>query len=388
MGKNKFLILVASVGISGLSQGMLLPVLAIILENSGASAAQNGLHATGIALGTLLVSPFLERPMRKYGFKPIILLGGVLVIGSLIAFPLWKSLTFWFILRMIVGVGDYMLHLSSQTWLTSTLPPHELGKKISIYGLSFGIGFMIGPLMTSLLSINEAIPFIISAILSLCTWLLMFLLPNEFPKELPTEEKDSSIQRYKKVIITGWAILLAPLAYGIIEASLNSNFPVYALRINYSVEQISILLPLFALGGIITQIPLGMLSDKLGGKIVVPSVLGIGGFLFIITSFVEQHYYALFALIFCLGMVIGSTFSLGLKYMSEIIPIHLLPTSNMLFGVAFSLGSILGPTVGGMVIDKINGISLFVLFGMVFLLFFLLNLLFMKQKKGIGQKIS
>lgn len=57
---------------------------------------------------------------------------------------------------------------------------------------------------------------------------------------------------------------MGPLAYGVLEAMLNSNLPVYALRKGWSVADVSFLLPAFAIGGIVTQIPLGILSDKYG----------------------------------------------------------------------------------------------------------------------------
>ncbi|MCY8507807.1 MFS transporter, partial [Bacillus atrophaeus] len=62
------------------SQGMLLPVISIIFETQGESAAVNGLHATGLYIGVLLAAPFMEAPLRKLGFKPLIVIGGALVI--------------------------------------------------------------------------------------------------------------------------------------------------------------------------------------------------------------------------------------------------------------------------------------------------------------------
>ena len=52
------------------------------------------------------------------------------------------------------------------------------------------------------------------------------------------------------------------------------------------------------------------------------------------------------------GMVIGSCFSLGLGFMTDLLPRHLLPAGNILSGIAFSLGSIMGPVLGGVFIEK------------------------------------
>ena len=57
---NKLLlsVLIFIVGISGFSQGMLLPIIAIIFENDGISSSLNGFHAASLYIGILLISPF------------------------------------------------------------------------------------------------------------------------------------------------------------------------------------------------------------------------------------------------------------------------------------------------------------------------------------------
>src|SRR5690606_28070246 len=135
--RARFWILVAIVSISGFSQGMLLPLIAVIFEQDGVSSTLNGLSATGLYIGIIAVAPFMEPQLRKFGFKPLILAGGAMVILALLAFPLWKSVLFWFVLRILIGVGDQALHFSTQTWITSTSPQHKLGRNIAIYGMSF-----------------------------------------------------------------------------------------------------------------------------------------------------------------------------------------------------------------------------------------------------------
>lgn len=207
--KRRFLVLVAIVSISGFSQGMLLPLISVIFERDGVSSSLNGLNATGLYIGTLLISPFIEKPLRKFGYKPIILVGGGLVLLSLALFPLWKSLLFWFILRLVIGVGDNMLHFASQTWITSTARPDQLGKKIAIYGMSFGVGFAVGPLLVPLVDIAEALPFIVSTILCLIAWALVFTVKNDRPEPIDvTSDHTNAWQRYQKTLKYAWVAFL------------------------------------------------------------------------------------------------------------------------------------------------------------------------------------
>ena len=170
------------IALSGFSQGMLAPVIAIIFEQDGISSAINGLHATGIYIGVLLASPFMEKPLQKLGYKKIISIGALIVIITFAAFPVWKSIWFWFILSLIVGIGDNMLHFGTQTWITSFSPVSRRGRNIALYGLFFGVGFAAGPLMARLIAVNEALPFIISAAMSFLVWTLLFFIKNEYPE--------------------------------------------------------------------------------------------------------------------------------------------------------------------------------------------------------------
>jgi MFS family permease len=370
--KIRFSALIILVAVSGFSQGMLLPLIAIIFEQDGVSSGLNGLNATGLYMGILLISPFMEIPLRKFGYKPLIVFGGLSVIIAFLLFPILDSFWFWFILRMIIGIGDHTLHFTTQTWITAFTPVNKRGRNISIYGLSFGIGFAVGPLLTNLIEINRALPFIVASAISLVAWLTVFLLKNEFPDEdLETTNVFGTLLRFKKVAKYAWVAFLPPFGYGFLEASLNGNFPIYALRINMDVQQVSIILPAFAAGSIITQIPLGILSDSLGRKRVLQYALFSGFAIFLTAALIEQTATGLFICFFIAGMLVGSTFSLGISYMTDLLPTQLLPAGNIICGIVFSLGSISGPFFGGLAIQYLPNGNFLLVISIILLLIFI-----------------
>jgi MFS family permease len=361
MNKNfRFWILVSIVAVSGFSQGMLLPLIAVIFEKGGVSSSLNGLNATALYIGILLVSPFMEMPLRKYGYKPVIIIGGGLVIIALGLFPLWKSFWFWFALRLLIGIGDHGLHFATQTWITSSSPIGKRGRNISLYGLFFGIGFATGPLMTPLVNVNEALPFILSSVLCLLSWLFVFTLKNELPDQVfEINSFFQTIKRFKQAFKYGWVAFLPPFSYGFLESSLNGSFPVYALRMDIDVSSVSLVLSGFSIGSIVTQLPLGMLSDQFGRRKILMTVLFLGFFSFMAASLLEHSFIGLFLSFLVSGMVVGSTFSLGISYMTDLVPKKLLPTGNLLCGIFFSLGSLSGPIIGGLFIQFFHRINFF-----------------------------
>lgn len=373
MNKNqlRFWILVSIVAISGFSQGMLLPLIAVIFENNGLSSSLNGLNAAGLYIGILLISPFMEQPLRKFGYKPILIVGGLIVFLSLGLFPLWNSFWFWFVLRLLIGIGDHSLHFAAQTWITSFSPMHKLGRNISLYGLFFGIGFAAGPMMTPLVNTNPALPFILSSILCMIGWLFLFSLKNDFPDQ--TVESDSffqTLKRFSAVWKYAWISFLPPLGYGLLEASLNGSFPVYALRIGIDISDISIMLSSFAIGSILTQLPLGVLSDKYGRRNILTFVIFFGFLTFVTASLLETSTIGLIICFFIAGCLVGSTFSLGISFMADLSPKELLPTGNLLCGMFFSIGSLVGPFLGGIFIQYFHSMSFFHILSTVLFLIF------------------
>ncbi|CAH0130537.1 MULTISPECIES: MFS transporter [Peribacillus] len=380
---NKLLlsVLILIVGISGFSQGMLLPIIAIIFENEGISSSLNGFHAASLYIGILLISPFMEAPLRKYGYKPLILFGGITVIVSLALFPVWKSFWFWFVLRFFIGIGDHTLHFATQTWITAISPIAKRGRNLAIYGLFFSLGFMVGPLMTKLLEINQSLPFIITSILSLLAWSTVFLIRNELPEQDDSESTSflGTLKRFTKVSRIAWVAFLLPFTFGVLEASLNSNFPVFALRSGIDLTAVSIIIPAFSAGTLLTQIPLGMVSDRFGRRKTLLTILISGFAIFTLAGIYSYSVLGLFICFMFGGMMVGSTFSLGISYMADLLPRNLLPAGNLLCSIFFSLGSIGGPFFGGLVIEHIDGGNFFYMISIMLFLVFISLALF-KEK--------
>jgi len=324
----------------------------------------------------------MEQPLRRFGYKPIIMIGGILVFMSLLLFPLWKSVIFWFVLRLFIGIGDHLLHFSTQTWITSFSSKERLGRNIALYGLSFGIGFAAGPLFVPLINIFEGLPFIVSGVLCLTAWSLVFFLDNDFPGHMhETSTMRGTWARFGATIGFAWVAFIPPFSYGFLESSLHAIFPVYALRNQLDVGSVSIILAAFSTGGILSQLPLGALSDRIGRKKVVLLSLFGGAFSFSAAAVLENNSLALIAAFLIAGLFVGSTFSLGISYMADLTPKALLPSGNLLCGIFFSIGSLTGPFMGGVFLEFFNQFSFLWLISFVLLVFSLISLITPKKQQ-------
>lgn len=368
-GRTHYFILIAVVVAAGLSQGLLLPVLAIFLERMGISSSMNGLNAAALYVGSFAMTLVAERLLGWIGFKKLIVSGLVLVMLSLVAFPLIPSVALWFVLRILVGIGDSALHYAAQLWVLMMSTSQNRGRSISLYGMSYGLGFSIGPLGIPLLHYGVAVPFAVLAVLFLVILLVVwFKLPNLKPEKSESGSTQPS-GRYLRSYRLAWFALLPAFLYGYMEAGINSNFPVYGLRSGFTLGEISALLPFVGIGGLVLQLPLGIWSDKFGRKRVL-SIAGIvGGSCFLLVPVAGTNFWAVLILLTIAGGLVGSFFSLGLAYAADILPRLLLPAANVVASFHFNVGSIAGPNVGGAIMETGWNGGFFILLGGLYILF-------------------
>lgn len=379
----RFNILISFVTISGFTQGMLLPLLAILLEDMGVSSSMNGLHATGLYIGVLIASPFMEKPLHRFGYKPMIVTGGALVFISLLLFPVFPSLLAWFILRLGVGIGDHMLNFATQTWITSSTPQYKRGKIIAIYGLFFSLGFALGPFMLKLVKVHQHLPFFLASFFCFVAWIFVLFIQNDHVEQddaIQTIQVQSIFSRFGLTIKLAWLSLLGPFAYGILEAVLHGIFPVYGVRIGYSVDTIAYIIPLFSIATLFTQVPLGTLSDKIGRKKMLAMVTSTGTVIFFLGAVFEHHFFVIILTFIVAGGLLGSLFSMGVSFMTDSLPKQLLPAGNIMCGISFSLGSMIGPYFGGSVIQHFPQVSLFYSLAVMLLVISLLFILFTPKR--------
>lgn len=360
--------------VAGMSQGLLLPLLSVMLEDAGVSSDMNGINSAAMYIGIFFMMFFVEKPVIRFGYKKVIVAGVALVTLSTLLFPFTHSLAIWFVLRMLVGIGDSSLHYATQLWIVSSAPPERRGRFISLYGMSYGIGFSVGPLGINLLPFGRAVPFLVSAVFFAIVLLLVLRMSNEFPER--AEKGATTENRFVRTYRIAWFVLIPGFLYGLMEASMNSNFPLYGMRIDLSQHWISLLLLAFGVGSLILQLPLGIWSDRIGRKPILIACAIIGSIVFLLVPVVGGQIWLLFLLFVIAGGVVGSFYSLGLAYAADLLPRAILPAANVIASIHFSIGSILGPSLGGYGIRYVSVHSVFIFLGAAFMVFALLGFVF------------
>ncbi len=362
------IILVSVCFLGGLYQGMLMPLLSILLEAQGYSAALNGLNTSALYIGILAAAPFMERSLYRFGFKPILITGTLVLAVQLSIFPFLQSYSIWLVLRFCMGLFNHATFYTILIWIGLIAPQGKRGRYLSYFGFAFGLGFSLGPLLAQLRIFSVSVPFLITSGLCLTCTFFICLLKDRPIDTLSAQISDTTLsQRTLKVLSLAWFALLLPLGYGFMESGICASLPIYLTRQAVDSSSISLLLTCFFLSGLITQLPLGRMSDALGRKktFIIIITIGLAGFLG--STIISPHHLTLNLIFFVIsGGALGSLYSLGITYVTDCIPITLYPAGNMLCSVGFGLGCLLGPFIGGLYIDKFSRLNFIWIFVITF----------------------
>jgi MFS family permease len=373
---KRFYILLFILVIAGVTQGLLIPLLTTLLEQKGYSSDLNGLNAAFLYAGIFLMSLICPAIVPRWGYRLSLFVGIGIDFVAIGLIPFFDGLWSWAVLRFIVGIGDSLLHYTTQLWITETVPEQERGKRISQYGFSYGFGFGLGPLGMTLADYGIWVPIGLVEVLLLFSLFLVSRLDHGKIEVEQTEKTAKEKGQLKLIYRVGLVALCPAFLYGYLEAALTGNFPIYGLRIGLSEEWISTLITAFVWGSLLFQIPLGMLADRIGRKKILIIVCALGALGMMMIPPLGANEIWLFLLFVSIGGLVGSLYSLGLSYLTDLLPARYMAVAGAIATIHFSIGSILGPYLGGVLMKWFSAGVLFYFISFVLLIFVALALFY------------
>ncbi|WP_254668846.1 MFS transporter [Brevibacterium sp. CS2] len=136
----------------------------------GAGAAVSGLALTVFALGNTFAVAAVGRWADRLGRRPFILTG-LLILGiSTLALGFSASITMFFVLSVIAGIGAGLLNPSQQAAVADVVGSHRAGGVVlSRYQMAIDTGAIFGPIIAGLLaeSMGYSAAFIASGVVVL-----------------------------------------------------------------------------------------------------------------------------------------------------------------------------------------------------------------------------
>ena len=330
---------------------MILPLFARRFESFGAGVDALGASAMAYALTTTICAPFMGLFADRYGRRPIILLsisayaiafGGYLLAASAWLFILIRGLAGVFTAGLIPAINSAVGDLATED---------RRAQWIGIVSGGAAAGWVVGPLFGGLLydRFGYVVPFAVSIAMELGALLLaLFLIPETYA----VSSRRSSIRlawsgsfRALPALPSFYLILFIFFSVLFAWAFVEPQFMFYAYDdLAWTSAQLGLVMSIFGMACLFSELALGRLSDRLGRKPVL--ILGLALFSVAFFGLVIFRSPTWLLVCFFLGGLGDGMFDPALSaHILDITPAEHTARIMGLKSTAGSLGNMLGPAL-------------------------------------------
>jgi predicted MFS family arabinose efflux permease len=176
---RRLLALMVTAFVDTLGSFLVLALLPFYAEDFGASPQGVGLLVASFAFAQMLSAPLWGRLSDRWGRRPVILLGLLLLIGSFVAFALASSLSMLLVSRLAQGVAAGTVSVVF-AYISESVAPERRTEGIGWVTAATSAAAMIGPVIGSLAGrLDPRYPGLIAAALAAIGLVIAwFLLPE------------------------------------------------------------------------------------------------------------------------------------------------------------------------------------------------------------------
>ena len=326
----------------GVTIGLAMVLLSLVLEQRGFGEIEIGLSAAVQFLGIMGFAPLAPRIMRRLGLVRPIALSLVVCAVCLASFTAFTSYASWLVIRLIFGGAEALLFVASETWINEAVPDRLRGRVVALYGTVLAIGFAAGPLIVKATDTADATPFVVGAIL-----VLAGLLPLAIGIGMaPTF--DEAPNKHVLAVFAALPVAAGSAAlFGLLDGGLYSLLAVYGLNIGLVKDDAVQLVTALVSGGIVLQIPIGWLADRVDRAHLLAGCAGLGTVLLLILPITVGHGMAIHVVLFGIGGLLGAYWILAMILLGQKYSGGDLAAGNVGLTIAYGIGSVTGPALCG-----------------------------------------
>lgn len=345
-------------------------ILPVRGELEGFSAASLGLLGTGWALGyvagCLRTPALVARVGHIRAFGAMCAIAAIAVLLSLVLI----SPEVWIPVRALSGFCFAGAAMIVESWLNERADAKSRGKVFGIYTMVNLAATTAGQMVLTLGEASGYFFFVLAAMVYCLALLPTAISATSTPRPLTQVSLDLG-KLWRNSPIAMFAVLMV----GVSNAAFATLAAVYGARIGLSLGEIALFASIPILAGAASQIPVGIVSDRLDRRkvLVAVTVLAmLADALFLFTGLTQAL--AVLVLSAFFGATVFAMYPVIVAHASDHAePGLFIQVSGGLL-LVFGIGSIVGPTVAGFAMMAFGASSLFAVTGMAHMLLLLFAL--------------
>ena len=264
--------LLTSTLVLALGHGMLMTLVPVRVELTGASTSVAALLATAYFVGLIVGS------LRCFGIvgavgpiRTFAGLGAVLAATALV-FPMTSNPVVWIASRAIGGFCVAGLFVVVESWLNTTVESGRRGTMLATYSVVLYFAIAMGQLLLLTGSAQGSELFSLAAILLGCS-----ILPLSLSRIADPDTARPEIMGLRRLWAAAPLGLVGCFTSGLLVGPLFGLAPIWAVQQAPSAVGASGIMAAAVLGGLVLQLPVGWLSDRVDRRWVLVAVLVLFG---------------------------------------------------------------------------------------------------------------
>ncbi|MFP4014536.1 MAG: MFS transporter [Chitinispirillaceae bacterium] len=342
-------------------QGTLLGIRAGL---EGMSSVSIGFMMSSYYAGFVLGSLFLPRLISAVGHIRTYAALASMASAITLAYILAIFIPTWIIFRFMQGLCYSGMILVIESWLNGCTTRENRGQVLATYGVVF---WGTSALSQTLLNVAPPSSFYLFGLISILLSVAMVpitLAPSRTPSAVLKERL--KIRRLHHISPVG---MMGVLISGIIIGAVWGMGPVFANNIGLNPKYISFFMTAIMAGTLISQWPLGRLSDKVDRRLVIVGSCSTAGVIGIVLAFQQSYSFSLLAgLVLAFGGLSFPLYSLSVAHVNDWVhEEESVGTASTLILIQ-GIGSALGPVIAGAMMGMLGPQGLFFFVGGILLL--------------------
>lgn len=322
-----------------------------------ANAADFGTDVTGFVMSGysagLLISTFLTpRLVRNVGHVRTFAGLASVVSTAVLLFPLWVNPLFWFVMRVISGLCISGLFIVCESWLNSSSSNLNRGRILSLYMIVTYGALGGGQLLLNVTDDSGFVRFIIISALVSMSLVPLILLPSEAPSvEGAQPVSTNEIWKASPLAVVG------VFACGLAQSAFFALGAVFGLSRGLPLVYVSIMMALPPLGVILSQYPIGLISDRFDRRTII-MLLSLLSAVIAAATLAIGYYLTrvmLITLITAFGVLSLPIYSLVIAHANDHLRKEQVLGASARLVLLYGVGSLVGPILVGNIMRRVGG---------------------------------
>ena len=332
-----------------LANGLQGSLIGIRASLEGYSSFAAGIIMTGYYSGFLAGAYFAPKRIKNVGHVRMFAAFASIASISILLHSLHVSFLGWFIMRFITGFCFVGMYTVAESWVNDLSDNEHRGQALSIYMIVSMSGSAFGQLFLNISSPETATLFMLVSILISISLVPILIVVSKQPDFSVTEFL--SIKQLYKASPLG---VVAAIIVGAAHGTLWGIGSIYGLKSGLSIEQVSIFMFTFVIGGALNQYLIGYLSDIYDRRVIILIVSFLAALFAVFAVIFNYSFTYLLIFTFIFGGLTVPLYSLAIAHTNDFLTKSEMVAASSGLLMVGGVGLTIGPVIGGIAIDLIG----------------------------------